>query len=231
MFPKMSKRAKVSSLIGFPFLLLLVGAIYLYYQHTAVPVQERIYEVPERSERQTAPPPTVFQRTPVHSTLHTSTAEEPHHGDIDTAHDHESDTSASTEVSNLFPIEASFPAEPVLTEGTHDAEQARIADLEAQVEKLTNAIGDKYPEIALLATVSPAEFDELYPTPEERIELAQTLEKAHGEFLRDFRSLFSQLPAAVRAEALTEAHDHFTTHMGQGMADAIMKEVRSQLGE
>lgn len=94
MFPKMSKRAKVSSLIGFPFPLLLVGVTYLYHQHTTVPVPERIYEVPERSERQTASPPTVFQRTPVHSAPYSHAAEEPHHGEIYAADDHESDADA-----------------------------------------------------------------------------------------------------------------------------------------
>ena len=229
MFQKMTKRTKVSVLLGILCVLFLAGGIYLYQRHTTETVQERIYVVPEQSERQAAPPPTTLQRTLVYSPAHTYADDETHHGDIDSEHDHEFDASAGAAESD------SFVTDDLITEdidsGTHvhDAEQARIDNLVAQVEKLTSAINEKYPEITLLATVSPTEFDELYPTPEEQIELAQTLEKARGEFLGEFRSLFSQLPPDVREKALDGAHDHFTTYMGQGMADAIMTEVRSLL--
>lgn len=89
MFLKMTKGVQVSAWLGILCVLLLAGGIYLYHQHTGEPVQERIYGVPERSARQTAPTPTAFQRAPVHSTPHPHAAEEPHHGDIDTAHNHD----------------------------------------------------------------------------------------------------------------------------------------------
>jgi hypothetical protein len=231
MFPKIVKRAKVSALLGLLCLLLLVGAIYLHYQHTAAPVQERIYGVPERSERQAVQPATAFQQPPVHSTAHTHVAEAPHHGDIDSAHDHESDTSAPADAPDLFLLETSFPEEPLPTESAHDAEEARLAELALQIENLVAAHNEKYPELVQLVTVTPAEFDELYPTPEDRKELAELAEKARVAYLSEFSSLFSQFPADMREKALAEAHDHFTTYMGQGMADAIVTEVRSLLGQ
>ena len=231
MFPKMTRRTKVPALLGLLCLLLLVGAIYLHYQHTAAPVQERIYGVPERSERQAVQPATAFQQPPVHSTAHTHVAEAPHHGDIDSAHDHESDTSAPADAPDLFLLETSFPEEPLPTESAHDAEEARLAELALQIENLVAAHNEKYPELVQLVTVTPAEFDELYPTPEDRKELAELAEKARVAYLSEFSSLFSQFPADMREKALAEAHDHFTTYMGQGMADAIVTEVRSLLGQ
>ena len=231
MFPKMTRRTKVPALLGLLCLLLLVGAIYLHYQHTAAPVQERIYGVPERSERQAVQPATAFQQPPVHSTAHTHVAEAPHHGDIDSAHDHESDTSAPADAPDLFLLETSFPEEPLPTESAHDAEEARLAELALQIENLVAAHNEKYPELVQLVTVTPAEFDELYPTPEDRKELAELAEKARVAYLSEFSSLFSQFPADMREKVLAEAHDHFTTYMGQGMADAIVTEVRSLLGQ
>ena len=229
MFPKMTRRTKVPALLGLLCLLLLVGAIYLHYQHTAAPVQERIYGVPERSERQAVQPATAFQQPPVHSTAHTHVAEAPHHGDIDSAHDHESDTSAPTDAENHFLTETEFSEEPLHTESAVDVEQVRIAGIASQIEKLGIALNEKYPEIARLATVSPAELEELYPTPEDRQALAELGQKVLAEFTDEFRSLFSQLPADVQEDSLAEAHDHFTTYMGRGMADAIMTELRSRL--
>lgn len=52
MFPKMTKHTQRGSLLGILCVPLLAGGIYLYYQHTAETVQERIYEVPERREAQ-----------------------------------------------------------------------------------------------------------------------------------------------------------------------------------
>lgn len=227
MFPQISKRVKIFALPSFLCVLLFVGGLYLYHQHTASPVQERVYVVPERSERQ---PATTFQTAPVHSTSHTYAAEEPPYENTDSAHDYQSEVAAGVGESESFVVDDSAPEDISSTSNMPDAEKARIDDLAAQVEKLTNAICNKYPEIVQLTTVSSAEFDELYPTVEDRVELEQRLEKAHREFLFEFRSLFLQLPADVREESLSEAHDHFTAYMGEGMADAIMTEVRSQLG-
>ena len=231
MFPKIVKRAKVPALLGLLCLLLLVGGIYLYHRHTTATVQERIYVVPEWSERQAAQPATAFQRAPVHSTPHTPVSEDPNHKHLEDAHNHESDASTTTDVSYLFLTETSFPEEPLPTESAHDAEEARLAELALQIENLVAAHNEKYPELVQLVTVTPAEFDELYPTPEDRKELAELAEKARVAYLSEFSSLFSQFPADVREKALAEAHDHFTMYMGQGMADAIVTEVRSLLGQ
>ena len=228
MFSKIAKRAKVSVLFGILCVLFLAGGIYFYHQHTGETVQERVYLVPEQSERQAAPPSMALQRTLVHSPPHTHT-EEPYHGEIDLAEYHESDTSESTDASDFFLTEASFSEEPLSTESADDAEQSRIDDIESQLEKIVAAQNKKYPEIAQLAIISPSELEELYPTPEDRQELAELGRKAQAEFMSEFRSLFLQLPADMREDSLAEARRHFTTYMGQGMADAIMKELRSRL--
>ena len=229
MFQKMTKHTKVSVLIGILCVPLFAGGIYLYYQHTAETVQERIYEMPERSERQAAQP--AFQPAPVHSTPHLHAAEAPHHGDVDSAHEHESNTSAPINASDRFLTETEFSEEPLPTGSADDAEEARIASIASQIEKLGIALNEKYPEIAQLATVSPAELEELYPTPEDRQELAELGQKVLAEFTGEIRSLFSQLPADVREDSLAEVREHFTTYMGQEMAEAIMTELRSRLGE
>ena len=116
MFPKMTKHAKFSAVLGLVGLLFLAGGIYFYQQHTAVTVQERIYVVPEQSKRQAVSPPMAFQRTPVHPTSHSHADEDKHHGDINSAHDYESDTFASSDGSDLFLTETSFPEEPLPAE-------------------------------------------------------------------------------------------------------------------
>ena len=227
MFEKMTKRTKVSVLLGILCVLFLAGGIYFYHQHTAETVQERVYLVPEQSERQAAPPLMALQRTLAPSTLHLYAPEELHHRD--TAHEHESDTAALTDASDPSLIETEFSEESLTPESAVDVEQARIAGIASQIEKLGRALNEKYPEIAQLATVSPAELEELYPTPEDRQALAELGQKALAEFTGEIRSLFLQLPADVREDSLAEVREHFTTYMGQEMADAIMNELRSRL--
>ncbi len=229
MFQKMTKHTRGTVLLGVLCVPLLAGGIYLYYQHTVDPMQKRVYVVPERSERPTAQP--AFQPAPVHSTPHLHAAEVPHYEDTDSAHEHESDTAAPTDTSDRFLTETEFSEEPLTPESAVDVEQVRIAGIASHIEKLGLALNKKYPEIALLATVSPAELEELYPTPEDRQKLAELGQKALAEFTGEIRSLFLQLPADVQEDSFDEAREHFTTYMGQEMADAIMKELRSRIGE
>ena len=217
--------------IGFGFLglLLVVGGIYLYHQHTAETVQERIYGVPERSESPAVQPELVFQPVQAH-TAPTSAAAESYDEDLSAAHDHDYKSDTFSDGGDGFLTEIS--EDPVLSESVFDAaavEEARIAEIGLQIEKLTEAHYEKYPELLEFANLSRAEIEALSPL--ERSELGKIGREAQREFLREFRGLFLQLPSAVRADVLVHAHDHFTGHLGQETADIIMKEVRSLLGE
>lgn len=82
--------------------MLLIGGFYLYQQHTVVPVQERIYEIPERSERQATPLPLAFQQTPVRSTSPPDVSEIHNHRHLEASDEHESVVSAKATESDSF---------------------------------------------------------------------------------------------------------------------------------
>ncbi len=229
MFPKMAKYTKGSVLLGVLCVPLLAGGIYLYHQHTAEPVPERIYVVPERSESPSVQPEPAFQPVPAHTTS-TSAAAGSYDEDLDAADDHDYEPDTFSNGGDVFLTELS--EDPVLSESAFDAaaaEEAHIAEIGLQIEKLTEAHYEKYPELLELANLSRAEIEALSPL--EQSELGKIGREAQREFLREFRGLFLKLPSAVRADALVRAHDHFTEHLGQETADIIMKEVRSLLGE
>ncbi len=231
MFPKTTRRAKDTVLIGILCIPILAGGIYLYYQNTGETVQERIYVVPERSESPKVQPDPAFQPADAH-TVPASAAAVSYDEDFSTADDHDYEPDTSSDGGDVFLTEISEG--PVLSEIAFDAaaaEEARIAGIASQIEKLGIALNEKYPEIAQLATVSPAELEELYPTSEDRQELAELGQKVLAEFTGEIRSLFLQLPANVQEDSFDEVREHFTTYMGQEMADAIMKELRSRMGE
>ena len=229
MFPKMTKRVKGLGGFGFLGLLLVVVGGYLYDQYTAEMVEERIYVVPERSERTAVQPEPVFQPVPTH-TAPTSATAVASDEDLSAADDHDYEPDTFSDGGDVFLTEIS--EDPALSESAFDAvdaEEARIAEIGLQIEKLTEAHYEKYPELLEFANLSRTEMEALSPL--ERSELGKIGREAQREFLREFRGLFLQLPSAVRADALVYAHDHFIGHLGQEAADIIMKEVRSLLGE
>ena len=226
MFPKMTKRVKGLGGFGLLGLLLVVGGLYLYHQHTDETVQERIYVVPERSESPAVQPEPAFQTVPAHTPI-TSAAAVSYDEVLSAADDHDYESDVFSDGGDVFLTEIS--EDPVLSESTFDAEEVRIAEIGLQIEKLTEAHYEKYPELLEFANLSRAEIEALSPL--ERSELGKIGREAQREFLREFRGLFLQMPSAVRADALVQAHDHFTGHLGRETADIIMKEVRSLLGE
>lgn len=231
MFPKMTKRTKDTVLIGILCIPILAGGIYLYYQNTGGAVQERIYVVPERSGSPKVQPDPAFHSVDAY-TVPASAAAMSYDEDFSTADDYDYESDTSSDGGDVFLTETSEA--PVLSESAFDAaaaEEARIAGIASQIERLGIALNEKYPEIAQLATVSPAEFEELYPTPEDRQALADLGQKALAEFTGEIRSLFLELPLDVREDSFAEVREHFTTYMGQDMAAAIMTELRSRMGE
>ena len=227
MFPKMTKWVKGLGGFGLLGLLLFIGGGYLYDQYTTEMVEERIYVVPERSERTAVQPEPAFQPVQAH-TRPTSAPAVSYDENLFAADDYESDT--FSDGGDVFLTEIS--EDPVLSESAFDAataEETRIVEIGLQIEKLTAAHYEKYPELLEFANLSRAEIEALSPL--ERSELGKIGREAQREFLREFRGLFLQLPPYAKEAALDGAHDHFTEHLGRETADMIMKEVRSLLGE
>ena len=109
------------------------------------------------------------------------------------------------------------------------SDEDKLADIEAQVEILTTQIHEKYSELLAISSMSPKEFNELYPTSEDRIELAKRAQKAQAEFMQSLRPLFLQLPADVREDNLLAAREYFVKNLGTEAADMIMTELRAHL--
>ena len=224
MFSKMSKRTKVSSLIGLLCALLLAGAIYFYYQNAAEPVHIRIYMVPERSEKKAEPPPTSFQQVMVRPTTQIPTSEVSHYEQVEDTHDYDL-VYGHTDDSDFFLADDSEPEET-----TNSNFSARLVDLAAQIEAVTTRFSKKYPDLIDLANLSLDEIHELYPTPEALAALAKQSEKARAEFMTDFSSLFSELPTEIREECLSFARETLVASWGTETADAVMTELRAHLG-
>lgn len=227
MFSKMSKRTKVSSLIGLLCIPFLVGGTYFYYQNTIEPVHTRIYMLPERSKKRAEPSPTSFQQVVVRPTTQTPTYEESHDDYVEYVHHHDSVSSGHGDESDSVLTDTSKPEDITNDE---DDFSVRLANLTAQIEILATQINEKYPELATLAYLSLDEIHELYPTPEALAELAKQSETAQAEFMEAFSDLFSELPTEIREECLSAARETFVASWGAETADAIMAGVRSHLG-
>ena len=169
---------------------------------------------------------TAFQQDTAHSTTQTpAAASQPHEHDHYTR-DHESMLSDDFDDPDFYLSSDDSELEDITSPAR---EEDKLAYITSQMEKLVTAHNEKYPELVGITTVSPAEFDELYPTPEDRRNLAELAQKAQKEFMGDFRNLFSQLPADVREENLSAAREILAESIGAAAADAVMSEIRSRL--
>ena len=112
-----------------------------------------------------------------------------------------------------------------------DAAEDEVSEwVAAEFEILVSQMEAKYPEIAELAELTPAEILQRYPTPEARDELRSLTAEARAEFFDDLRGLFSLLPVDVVETALEETRQDLTETWGTEMVDTIISEIRVEMG-
>lgn len=98
-----------------------------------------------------------------------------------------------------------------------------------QLEILVVQMEEKYPEIARLAELTPAEIRHRYSTPTARRELQTLAAEARAEFFDDLRDLFFLLPVEVRETALQETRQDLMENWGADMTDKIISEIRAEM--
>ena len=98
-----------------------------------------------------------------------------------------------------------------------------------QLEILTAQMEEKYPEIARLTELTPAEIRHRYSTPTARHKLQKLAAEARTEFFDDLRDLFSLLPVDVIETALEATRQDLMENFGPEMVDKIILEIRAEM--
>ena len=112
-----------------------------------------------------------------------------------------------------------------------DAAEDEVSEwVVVELEVLASQMEAKYPEIAQLAELTPAEIKERYSTPEAREALRTLASEARAEFFDDLRALFSLLPVDVVETALEETRQDFTEIFGDEMAGTVISYIRTEMG-